>query len=157
MTVEHHRHSLRLEGYDYSQNGAYFVTICTHQGVCILARVVDGRCQETRIGQIARWVWEELARHYAVILDEFCIMPNHVHGILFIEEGSSHGLAEIVRGFKSYSAKRINQVTKSGGKPVWQRNYYERVIRNERELNAVREYIRNNPMKWELDQEYRRD
>jgi putative transposase len=156
MTVKQHRHSLRLEGYDYSQNGAYFVTICTHQRACTLAKIVDGRSQESRYGEIARWTWEDLTRHYSVILDEICIMPNHVHGILFIEDGSSHGLPEVVRGFKSFSARRINLLTGSSGTPFWQRNYYERVIRNERELNAIREYIRNNPVKWELDREYKR-
>jgi REP element-mobilizing transposase RayT len=104
--------------------------------------------------------------HYPnVALDEFCVMPNHVHGVIWIAgvgragfkpvptPERCHGLPEIVRAFKMLSARRINEVRGTQGAAVWQRNYYERVIRDDRELNAIREYIQTNPLRWHLDKE----
>ena len=169
---EHHRRSIRLRGYDYSQPGAYFVTICTQDPACILADVVDGEMHATKFGAIAESCWLDLANHYAELtLDIFVIMPNHVHGIVVLrlrDDGrterpgfkpaptrvtKTHGLQEIVRGFKTFSSRRINQTRRTPGTHVCQRNYYERVMRKEDELNLVRQYILDNPANWADDDE----
>lgn len=166
------RKNMRLKGYDYSQPGAYFVTICTHGRECVLGDVVDGKMQLNEAGDIVLDCWNDLANHYESIeLDEFVVMPNHVHGIIVIvDTGKVQGfspqragykpaptimitLPEVVRGFKTFSARRINQTSNRTGQKVWQRNYYERVIRDEKTLGAVREYIVNNPAKWEEDRD----
>jgi REP element-mobilizing transposase RayT len=126
-------------------------------------------------GVIVREEWLRSAEiREEIILDEFIIMPNHLHGIIFIDvhvgadgvrpgsghEGACHAplrrpksLGSFVAGFKSAVTKRINQIRDNPGCPLWQRNYFERVIRNDRELAAIREYIANNPMKWAMDKE----
>ncbi len=172
----HHRRSIRLREYDYSQAGAYFVTICVLHRECLFGEVVHGEMTPNETGRIVRAVWDDLPNHYKhITLDEFRVMPNHVHGIIeivgavgagFVRAGlkpaptaptatteKQHGLPEIIRGFKTFSSRRINGFRKSPGRSVWQRNYYERVIRDEKELSRAREYIVNNPMKWELDRE----
>ena len=118
--------------------------------------------------------WNELPGHNDnILLDVFSIMPNHFHGIILIVGAGSKparvsadeenraglepaptGLPEIVRQFKTFSARRINKIRNSSGIPVWQRNYYEHIIRNEPELNKIREYIVNNPLNWETDENY---
>jgi len=125
-------------------------------------------------GKIANDTWLDLPNHNSnVELDEYIIMPNHIHRIIVLNyninnknnvgTGSEpvptntsinkkhHGLSEIIRQFKTFSAKRINQKRKTIGKPLWQRSFYDNIIRNEKSLNHIREYIRNNPMKWEID------
>jgi REP element-mobilizing transposase RayT len=121
--------------------------------------------------------WKDLPDHYGqVLLDEFVAMPNHVHGIIILNDNTvgagfkpaptidnhdiqhrnsfkHHGLPEIIRAFKTFSARRINQARNTPGIPVWQRNYYEHVIRNEEDLNKVREYISTNPAGWDKDEE----
>ncbi len=173
----HHRRSIRLPAWDYAHPGAYFVTVCTYRRECTLAGIIDGEVHLSVEGEIARRCWYELPVHYPhAELDAFVIMPNHVHGIIVITEGDGgdvyhgmvdvgfvgaglrpaptdggikrHGLPEIVCAFKSFSARRINEMRKTPGAPVWQRNYYERTVRNERELRAVREYIHRNPYHW---------
>ncbi len=182
----HHRRSIRLKGYDYSQAGAYFVTICVHQRECLLGDVVNGKMQLSQFGKIVYYAWLDLPKHYPhVILDEFCIMPNHVHFIIvLIDDGrdgsfklsqvslpasvqlpktplparethpyTRHPLSEVIRAFKSFSAKRINAPQKTTGNPFWQKNYYEHIIRNDREWNAIAWYILNNPLHWQLDRD----
>ncbi|MDO9301634.1 MAG: hypothetical protein Q7T89_09635 [Anaerolineales bacterium] len=200
----HHRRSIRLKGYDYSQAGAYFVTICVHQRECLLGDVVNGKMQLSQFGKIVSYAWLDLPKHYPhVILDEFCIMPNHVHFIIvLIDDGrdgsfklsqvslparrdgslassqtpsltsiplaktpplsqethpyaeqTRHPLSEVIRAFKSFSAKRINALQKTTGNPFWQKNYYEHIIRNDREWNAIAWYILNNPLHWQLDRD----
>ena len=111
----------------------------------------------TEIGRIVERFWTDLPEHYPVALDAFMIMPDHLHGILLIQDDQRAGrrpaLHEIVRSFKTFSANAVNKVLGTSGQPFWQRNYYERVIRNEREIHKVREYIINNPMKWLLNRE----
>ena len=193
-TLKHHRRSVRLKGYDYSQPGAYFVTTVIQGREPILGTIVDGAMYLSKLGQIVHEAWVDLPRHYTHIqLDEFCIMPNHVHGIIIILErvdrdklrrrGGSHlsanaslpegdfssegclpaqktrpydrySLSEYIRAFKSFSARRINVLRKTPGLPVWQRNYYEHIIRNERELGHIRAYITANPACWQEDEEY---
>lgn len=170
---QNHRRSIRLPNYDYSQAGAYFVTICTYNRDCLLGESLGREMTLTHAGQIALECWTDLVNHYPHIeIDEFVVMPNHVHGIIIftnqqrespiaenVEAGfkpaptKRHPLSEIVRAFKTFSSRRINQIRDTPGVPVWQRNYYERVIRNEQELDGVRQYIADNPAKWAEDNE----
>jgi len=150
----HHRRSIRLPGYDYSQQGAYFVTICIWQRQYLLGDIEEGNMLLTRYGEVVDFNWFNLTRVYPNIeLDYFVIMPNHIHGIIIIKNrDKNHGLSEIVRGFKTFSARRINQLRAVSGIHVWQRGYYEHIIRNETTFSKIQEYIINNPYKWETDE-----
>jgi putative transposase len=182
----HNRHSIRLPGYDYSQAGAYFITICTHNHECLFGDIFVGagsepapteraQMQLNEYGEIVKNTWEDLVNHVGNIeLGEFVIMPNHIHGIIiiagkvsigsrFVGAGSEpapttttkhkqHALPEIVRQLKTFSARRINKKRGTPGMPVWQRNYYEHVIRNDKSYDEIACYINNNPMQWEMDQ-----
>ena len=156
---KHHRRSIRLPGYDYAQPGAYFVTICTHGRACLFGRVVDGEMRLNDAGRIVQASWDDLPNHYPhVQLDAFVTMPNHVHGIIILMDEPTtkrHPLSEIVRAFKSFSSRRINQLRGTPGTRTWQRNYYEHIIRNEGDLRRIRAYIANNPAKWFKDRHYR--
>ncbi len=179
----HQRRSLRLPGYDYSQAGAYFVTLCTHDRACVFGEVVDGEMRLNEWGEIVRDEWFKTAtvRPYVVLnADEFVIMPNHVHGIIWIVNDDMVGatgpvapieatrrvapterpcgptpasIGAIMAQFKSAVTKRSHELRGTPGLPVWQRNYYEHVIRNEESLDQIREYIRNNPVEWASDRE----
>jgi putative transposase len=151
----HHRRSIRLQGYDYSQAGAYFVTICTQNRECLFGDIVNGGMRLNEAGRVVESVWDGLPGHYAhVELDAMVIMPNHFHGIIVLAPTPAavrHGLSEIVRALKTFSSRRINEMRQSTGAKLWQRNYWEHIVRNEPELNRIREYIHNNPAQWELD------
>ncbi len=149
--------SLRLSGYDYRSRGAYYVTVCCHERRHLLSRIVD--CVEpvlTPFGAIARDTLLELPDRYrGVQLDEWIVMPDHIHAILWLRSGVGDeslqnfaSLSEVVRGFKTDSAKRINKARGIRGSPVYQRGFFDRVIRDERELGEVRVYIRRNPQRW---------
>ncbi len=171
---KHHRRSIRLKGYDYSQEGMYFVTICVQKGQCLLA--------ETAVQEMIQLWWQKLAEKFpAIMLDAIIIMPNHIHFIIAIvgahprmrpETGQSHGvteagkthgsaptgasLGEIIQWFKTMTTNAyIHGVKEQCWEPfpgkLWQRNYYEQIIRNERHLTAVRQYIHNNPTNWKAD------
>ncbi len=155
----HRRRSIRLSSYDYSQPGAYFVTIVCKNRVLLLNDLAFRAIVEEA------WLW--LADHHDyVALDEYVIMPNHLHGVLIISNPRRGGsrtaptqaatrkpLGRLIGAFKTVSTKQINKVRASAGVPVWQRNYYERIIRDEDELNRVRTYIQDNPLRWEEDPE----
>lgn len=174
------RKHLRLQEYDYAQEGAYFVTVCTNGKVCLFGDIVDGKMVLNDAGLMVEKCWNAIPEHFPHVgLDYYVVMPNHVHGILFIGDapgmvgaknfspvrllknrnnnqdqrpsGTSKTIGSIVRGFKIGVTKWMRQNTSTH--KVWQRNYFERVIRNERELQEVREYIVNNPLKWALDRE----
>jgi putative transposase len=161
------RRSIRLKEYDYSQAGAYFVTVCTHRKTILFGNIVGGEIRLNTFGLIVKECWEDLPQHYYFLkLDVFIVMPNHIHGILMLTDHPNvgagfkpaptikrHALSEIVRALKTFSSRRINEIRKTPGIPVWQRNYYEHVIRNEIDLEETREYIENNPLKW-LEDEY---
>ena len=158
----HHRRSIRLPGYDYAQAGAYYVTIVVHGRECILGEIVNGEMRLNQFGQIVQRAWFDLPKHYPHIqLGSFCIMPNHVHTVIIIVPGPTdqsapterHALSEIVRAFKSFSARRINEIRKTPGIPVWQRNYYEHIIRNDEEHNRIHLYIEANSANWKDDNE----
>ncbi len=156
----HHRRSIRLQDYDYAQSGAYFVTICAFQRECLFGEIMNGEMNLNEMGDIAVTTWKWLATHYPYVeLDEWVVMPNHLHGIIVrddrggLQTENPKPLGGLIGAFKTVSTKGINQLRNNPGCPVWQRNYYERVIRNERELATVRQYIVNNPMKWALDKD----
>ncbi|MBU0701085.1 transposase [bacterium] len=166
--LDNHRHSIRLAGYDYSQTGAYFVTICVNSRECLFGEIISGQMRMNEFGETVQTIWNRLEERFTnITTDQFIIMPNHVHGIIVINQsvvGAIHELPlpdknqrrcmllpKIVGYFKMNTAKRINDFQKTPGVSVWQRNYYEHIIRNERELNKIREYIMYNPLKWELD------
>ncbi len=168
----HHRRSIRWKGYDYAQPGAYFVTICTHERAHLFGKVVKGEMRLNAWGRIVReeWFKTEAIRPYVELNDnEFVVMPNHIHGIIWIVDdvgdvGATRRIAPtmprgpvpgsigaIVGQFKSAVTRQINALRGTSGAPVWQRNYYEHVIRTERALNAIRRYITENPWRWHLD------
>jgi REP element-mobilizing transposase RayT len=148
-----HRQSLPLPAYDYSQAGAYFITVCTQNRRMLFGEVIDSDVRLNEMGIIVQQTWDDLPRHYHRIdLDAFIVMPNHVHGIIILADQSErrHGIPEIVRGFKTFSARRVNERGDKRG-TVWQRGYFERVIRNEKALDRIRAYIANNPAQWADD------
>jgi len=144
----HHRRSIRLKGYDYARDGAYFVTIVTWQREMLFGEVVDGVMVLNDMGEIVREEWERapIVRPY-IELGAYVVMPNHIHGILIFNVGA------VIGQFKSIVTKRINTLHNSPGVPVWQRNYYDRIIRNEREMSRIWDYIEANPARWEKDEE----
>jgi putative transposase len=149
------RHSLRLKGYDYSQAGAYFITVCTHRRVLLFGDVIEANVRLNDVGAIVNESWANLPNHYRGIeLDAFIVMPNHVHGIIILSDDTEtcHGIPEIVRGFKTFSARKANEHRRARA-AFWQRGYYEHVIRDGRGLNRIRAYITNNPGCWNDDPE----
>ena len=174
----HHRRSIRLQNYDYSQSGLYFVTICVNYRLAVLGQIMNGKMQLNDAGMIVENTWLDLVNHVSnVKLHEFVVMPNHFHGIIEIvgagskpaqhddnlsngnlryeraglEPAPTKGLSEIIRQFKTFSARRINQLQNSIGAPVWQRNYHEHIIRNEADYLRIANYVQTNPLRWNED------
>ncbi len=151
--MQRERRKLRLPDFDYSQAGSYFITICTHDRQCVLGDVAAEQMSLSRSGEIVRTVWQSLAdRADGVAIDEFVVMPNHLHGILELAE-SEAPLPSIIGAFKSLSTKAVNAANATPGRRLWQRSYHEHVIRDERARDRIREYIQDNPLKWHLDRE----
>ncbi|KPK87129.1 hypothetical protein AMJ80_12340 [bacterium SM23_31] len=176
---KHHRRSIRLKEYDYTRPGAYFVTICTHNSECLFGEIRNGTMCLNEYGNIVDIEWRRTGeKRKNIVLDAYVVMPNHFHGILFMidtrrgipprrdcaptntendrnyrkfGEMISGSLPAIIRSFKSAATKKINNLRNERGTPLWQRNYYEHIIRNDADLQKIREYITNNPLKWELD------
>jgi putative transposase len=192
----HHRRSIRLKEYDYSQPGEYFITICTHDHECTLGEIVGG---EIRLNGIGKTVEEEWLRTTTIRpdiqLDSYVVMPNHIHVIIILNEGRdalqsdkpvganchspqekpqnntfnngayidtplqntfnspSNTIGAIVRGFKSATTKRINEMRGTSRIHFWQRNYYEHIVRNDNELDNIRGYIQNNVLQWAFDKD----
>lgn len=180
----HHRHSIRLHGYDYRSPGTYFITACTRDRMPVLGNFAAGAMHLSDIGRMVYAVWHDLDERYANLhTDEFVIMPDHIHGIIHVgaapcgrpgrcdgnpmgqprgllvpDDGQRPGqpqgvaptrvlsLPDAVHRFKSLTAARYRNATSSGA--LWQRNYWEQIIRDDAELQAVRRYIRDNPMRW---------
>ncbi len=175
----HHRRSIRIKGYDYARPGAYFITVCTHNREFLFGEVANDEMRLSTFGHIVESSWHDLPNHYSNLqLDAFMVMPNHVHGIIIITDvgvgaglkpaptraiptntqatkrpTERHGLPEVVRAFKTFSSRRINALRGTPGVPVWQRNYYEHIVRSEEALKRIREYIGTNPLRWALDRE----
>jgi len=166
-----HRRSLRLQGYDYRRVGACFITICARDRACLFGEVVGCEVRLNEVGAFVRACWEEIPAHFPnVHLDAFVIMPNHVHGIVWLVTpvGARHAvplprerfgrplsgsIPTIVRSFKAAVTRRINGHRGTPGASVWQRNYYEHLIRDDESLDCIREYIANNPRQWGIDRE----
>jgi len=167
--------SIRLEGRDYSAPGLYFVTICTQMKRCIFGRVAATEIELAALGKIVHASWIAIPSHFAhVNLHAFVIMPNHVHGIIEIgcQAGAQHAaplqgmrpsegrqqnvqagsLSAVVRSFKAAVTRRASNELSWEGE-IWQRNYYERVVRNGEEFSDASRYIAENPLKWEWDRE----
>jgi putative transposase len=194
--LKHHRRSIRLKGYDYSQAGAYFITICTHNRRHLFGEVQNGEMILTPVGEMAYNEWLKTAdlRPY-VSLDVFVVMPNHIHGIILIKDlqtadsgashlhnsdnpdsqteintptsgmpnvdlnvpspalkSPSHNIGAIVRGYKSAVTRQVN--SSNNVETVWQRNFYENIIRDGRAYELISNYIINNPQKWQADKFY---
>jgi len=169
------RHSPRLKSFDYSWPGAYFITICTLNRECIFGKIINDEMLLNENGEIVRDEWlRTLEIRHEIKLDEYVVMPNHFHAVVFIDgrgdrpvarpddqdfvsQGQSRlkpaSIGAFIGGFKSSVTKRINEIRHTPGVSIWQRNYYEHVIRNEDELNEIRQYILTNPLKWALDRE----
>ncbi len=147
-----HRKSIRLRDHDYSKPGFYFITICISQMQSILGKIVDQQTVLSPFGKIVTRCWNAIPTNFPdAEIDAFVVMPNHIHGIIHHRESSSVQLHTIVQNFKSVSTRRINQLQRTAGISVWQRNYYEHIIRSERSLNFIRLYIQLNPGMWEQD------
>jgi putative transposase len=203
----HHRRSIRLKNYNYFQNGYYFATICAKNKIEHFGKIINGKMELSEIGKIANQCWLEIPKHFPnATLDEFVVMPNHIHGIIIIETSSvgaqnvgaqdfvplrqrvqnfasmqqsqnvgvqdfeppqqrvqdfkplrcenkfqhiiSRSLGSIIRGFKIGVTKLCVQ---NNYEFQWQKSFYDHVIRDEKSLEKIREYIANNPLKWELD------
>ena len=190
----HHRRSMRLYEYDYSQAGAYFVTVCTQNRDFLFGEITDGRMVPNDAGRMVERWWIELMNKFPSIeTDEYVIMPNHFHGIIMIvgatlrgrpdesdnhtnkkngnhiglplrvnnqtiRRHEQHTLGDIIDWFKTMVTNEyIREIKQFGWPPfpgkLWQRNYYEHIIRKEEELDRLREYIVNNPAQWALDDE----
>ncbi len=169
------RKHLRLRGYDYSQAGYYFVTLCTKSREEWFGKIETGTMHLNEFGKIAGDFWFEIPSHFKeVSIDQFSVMPNHLHGILIIEEemvGNAYMrsyqgnafmqslqdrtkmlLPKIVQQYKASATRKINFL-QNGFHFGWQKSYYDHVIRSEKSLEKIREYIQNNPLKWDLDRE----
>jgi putative transposase len=180
------RRSIRLKEYNYSQSGAYFVTVCTHNRECLFGEIVNGEMVLNDAGRmIEKWFYELPKKFDGIVLDEYIIMPNHIHYIIEnispvgadlcvcprnhditandianrdTGEHTGSPLPRILQWFKTMTTNEyIRNVERNGWQPfngkLWQRNYYERVIRNDNELNRARQYIIDNPAKWDTDEE----
>lgn len=150
--------------------GVYFVTICTHEKECILGEIRSGQVVLTDAGRAARKSWLSLPERFpGAVLDQFVVMPNHLHGVIAIVRQSPRGdkqgaassapttvpptLGGMIRAFKSVSAIEINRILGRGGRPVWQRNFYEHIVRDGRDLEKIYKYMADNPLQWEFDRE----
>lgn len=197
--ARYHRRSIRLKGYDYTQPGAYFVTVVTQDRVCLFGEIVDGRMRLNSPGKIVYEEWFRTARlrpYVELRPDEFIVMPNHIHGIIrivdIIDDDNVVGarrrpvgarrrpvgarrrraptttsgttleqfgrpvpgsIPTIIRAFKSATTRRINEWRGTPGARVWQRNYWEHIVRNEKALERIRRYIMTNPARWQMDRE----
>jgi len=163
-----HRRSIRLKDYDYFSPGAYFVTVVTYKRECLFGEVSDEGTILNQFGLIVEQSWEWLPTQYPYVTNEIhVIMPNHFHGILQIIESNDRcrggsrpaptkikPLGQLIGAFKTISAKQINVSRGTPGLPVWHRNYYEHIIRNQSDLESIANYILANPVHWSDDPEY---
>ncbi len=166
--------SARLQYYDYGQNGAYFVTICTKNRKMFYGKIINKQVKLSNLGKVATKYWSEIPSHFPFVsLGEYVIMPNHIHGIIFINKSDdivetqnlaslrkrqnsenifgpqSKNLASVIRGYKTAVTKYARKHTKITD--VWQSRFYDHIIRNEKELLQISKYIKGNPINWGKD------
>jgi putative transposase len=171
----HHRRSIRLKGYDYSHTGVYFITLCTYDRECLFGEIVRGTMQLNKFGEIVAEEWlKSVEIRQEIELDNWVIMPNHFHAIVIIDRAISdrgecnspessdssksdkiqmrpRSLSSLVTGFKSSVTRRINQNRNHSDCPVWQRNYYDHIVRDTDSWEKIFNYIDANPSNWEID------
>jgi REP element-mobilizing transposase RayT len=165
----HHRRSIRLNRYDYSQSGYYFITVCTQEQRCLFGEIEKGRLILNDAGKMVGHWWDELKNKYDNIeIDEYIVMPNHCHGIINIvgtgvgadlcvcPNGIGRPIYKMIQWFKTMTTNEyIRNVKQNHWEPfdgkLWQRNYYEQIVRDETSLRRIREYIVNNPCQWQQD------
>jgi len=162
------RKANRLKNYDYSSSGVYFVTICSKNRIEYFGTIVNKKMILNKIGGIVKECWEGIPKHFKdIILDKFVIMPNHVHGILIINNVENRHacslqhvcslrrqnqlLPNVINSFKSASSKLIHQLQLNSFQ--WQKSFYDHIMRNEKSLNKIKEYVGNNPLNWDNDKE----
>jgi REP element-mobilizing transposase RayT len=167
------RRSIRIKDYDYSQNNYYFITICSYKAANIFGKLSKEKIVLNSIGVIAQNCLIEIPEHFSnVIIDEHIIMPNHIHVIVIVNDDKnsdtgtiyraptkiekfgvpkSGTLSRIVSSYKAAVTRKVKQQSIGGYDKIWQRNYYEHVIRNDKELLEIRKYIKNNPIAWYLE------
>ena len=176
---QHRRRSIRLPAFDYAQPGAYFVTMVTHQRKHLFGRIDGEKVTLSAFGRVVADCWREIPAHFPTVSNEiFVVMPNHFHGIIDIQDemegdggdvvvGARHAspvregirpnsLGAIIGSFKSAVTRKIHQLPDSEKIIIWQRNYYERIIRDSREYERVADYIHANPANWAADRENRK-
>ena len=155
------RKANRLENYDYSRNGAYFITLCVRNRKPILSRIIVGasiaRPSITEMSSIGRIVDNAIQAipdcYSGVIIDKYVIMPNHIHMIIRIDDDCGRAmlaptnLSRIIQQMKGYVTKQI-------GKSVWQKSYYDHIIRDDHDFQVKWEYIDENPLRWRDDEFY---
>lgn len=163
--------STRLKNWDYSSDGYYFITICTHNRECILGDIISDKMVLSDIGEIVEKEWlKSFEIRKELFCDTYCIMPNHIHGIVVINNNDGtptttvqnepradklqrmpKSISSFVAGFKSSATKLTNEYRSTQGIPVWQTRFHDHIIRDENELERIREYILNNQLNWRKD------
>ena len=143
------RKKIRISEYDYSQSNLYFVTVCSKDKQCIFGTIKDDKMYKTSLGVLIEESLINIKQHYNnILVDKYVIMPNHIHYIISILENKTANLSNIINQFKGY-------VSKQSGKSVWQKSFYDHVIRNDSDYLRVWEYIEENVLKWSLDEYYK--
>ena len=165
--------SMRYNGADYSAPGVYFITICTHHGARLFGTIINREMVTNQFGDIVWKVWRTLTDRFSQIsLDTAIVMPNHFHGIIVVHDdvGNIENYEEspfpfsrverrkmtiplVVGFFKMNSAKQINQIRGTKGSPVWQRNYFDRILRDDKDYDELSEYIFTNPQWWGIEKD----
>jgi putative transposase len=157
------RKSTRLKEYDYSQFGFYFITICLKERKEFFSKVIDGKIILTEFGKIVEDILIELPKYYNIEIDSYIIMPDHIHIIIVVDNDPTREknistkiktLSDVIGKFKSYSTKRIRTQLKGTQDFNWQKSFYDRIIRSEKELYQIRKYIEENPLRWEIEKHY---
>ena len=161
------RRSMRLPNYDYTRGGVYFVTICTYRFAHFFGRIADGKMHLNSLGRLVEEEWRRTAAvRLSVEVDLYVVMPNHVHGLLWIfgnpadqvsnnsKSIRANSLGSIIAQFKSVVTKRSRRLASAPSSPIWKRNYYDHIVRNERSLERIRNYILENPARWSEDRFY---
>ena len=168
VSIPFRRHSIRMKEYDYSSPGAYFVTVVTNSHKCIFGKLIDNEMHLYDLGKIAQECWLQLPDHFFDIeVEPFVVMPNHLHGIIIIHENDRRGtiyrapttekfgqpavgsISTIMRTYKAAVSRLATR--KLGMVKIWQRNYYEHIVRNQSDLESIANYILNNPSHWSDD------